>query len=69
MSVSIQNNIIVTTDSNEVFVNGEKISIPEGMKTNSQTIINGRLFISGYEFFPKQKEFKRTLRAIWEYLF
>ena len=69
MSVVIQNGNCVTTNKNEVIINGEKIQIPKGMKTNSQSIINGKVFIGGYEYFPKSKKFKRTLRALWELLF
>lgn len=68
MSTTMQNGITVITNKNEVIINGEKIQTPKNMKTNSQTIINGKIFINGYEYFPKLKKFKRTFRALWEYL-
>ena len=61
------NSIITTKD--KIIINGEEIKIPAHIKTNSTTIINGRVFLGGYEYIPKTKEFKRTLRALWELFF
>lgn len=69
INISNQNGICVTTSKDKIVVNGEEIEIPKGMKTNSQSIINGRIFICGFEYFPKLKKFKRTFRAMWEYIF
>lgn len=69
MSVINQNGNSVITSKNEIIINGEKIPMPKGMKTHSQSIINGKIYIDGYEYFPKSKKFKRTLRALWELLF
>jgi hypothetical protein len=68
MNISSQNNVVITS-KNKIIINGEEINIPKNISTNSQTIINGRIFIGGYEYFPKLKKFKRTLRAMWELLF
>ena len=69
MNVSHQKGISVVSDHGRVFINEKEIPTPKGMKTNSQTVINGRVFIGGYEYLPSQNKFKRTLRAIWELLF
>jgi len=66
--ISIQNGTSCICTKNKVVINGEEVKIPKGMRTNSQTIINGRVFIGGYEYIPKKKCFKKTLRALWELL-
>lgn len=69
MNISKQNGTTVITSNNKVIINGEEIKLPKNMKTNSQTVINGRIFINGYEYIPKLKKFKKTFRAFWELLF
>ena len=69
MSVIFQNGFSVIIREGKVIINGEEISTPRDMKFNSQSIIDGKVFIDGYEYFPKLKQFKRTLRALWEHLF
>ena len=39
------------------------------MKKNSQTIVNGKVYIGGYEYFGKEKKFKRTFMSIWHLWF
>jgi len=55
--------LTVMCDSNHVFINGEEIPIPRGMKTNNISTVNNKVFIGGFEFFEKDKRFKRTLEA------
>ncbi len=69
MNISTQNDFSVVSSSNgKVFINGEDIPLPKGMTTNSQTIIDGKIYIDGYEFFPESKTFKKTLKAFWHKL-
>lgn len=65
MNMSIQNGISVVTSKGKVFIDDEEISLPEGMKTGSQSVINGNVYIDGYEYFPKTKSFKKTLKALF----
>lgn len=70
MNISMQNGFSVVSSSNgKVFINGEDIPLPKGMKTGSQSVINGRVYIGGYEFFPETKSFKRTLMALFNLWF
>ena len=64
MSVARQNGLTVITDKNKVIVNGEKIPLPKGMNTNSVSLMNGKVYIGGYEYIPKEKKFKRTLNSV-----
>lgn len=52
-----------------VTINGKIINTPNKMNLNSVTNINGRLFIGGYEWIPSECKFKRTITAIWHWLF
>ena len=51
--------------------NGVRISNPPNFKDNSinLTTTNYKVYLNGYEYFPKQKKWKRTFAAIWNYLF
>lgn len=69
MNISNQNSIVVVSGANGVFINGEKIEVPTNMNKNSQTIVNGKVYIGGYEYFGKEKKFKRTFMSIWHLLF
>jgi len=61
--------MIYEIKNNQVFINGEQIKTPKRMNTNNQTIVNGKIYIGGYEYIKEKKEFKRTLTAIWHLLF
>ena len=65
MNMQSQNGITVSSGDGKVYINGEDIKLPKNMKTNSQTTINGTVYIGGYEYFPKEKRFKRTLKSIF----
>ncbi len=69
MNISISNGIAVSSGNGKIVINGETIPTPKGMKTNSQTIINGRVYIGGYEFISETKSFKRTLTALFHLWF
>lgn len=69
MSELYQNGTHCLIRNGDIFINGEKIDKPFGMITGNQTIVNGKIFIGGFQYFPKQKKFKRTLKAIFYYFF
>lgn len=71
-SVTIQGGVgvcVSTTKRGEVFINGKQIPTPKGMNTNSSTVINGRVFIGGYEYNFQKRKFERTLLAMWHLFF
>jgi len=69
MNISTQNGVFVSLGNGKVIINGESIPLPKGMKTDSQSVINGKVYIGGYEFFPENKTFKKTLKALWYMVF
>jgi len=69
MNISMQNGISVSSGNGKVIINGENIPLPNGMKTDSQSVVNGKVYIGGYEFFPKTKSFKRTVLALFHLFF
>ncbi len=70
LNISSQNGVIVSTGKGkEVTINGEKIETPKGMRINSTSIVDGKVYIGGYEFIPAQKKFKRTFKALWHLFF
>lgn len=64
MNTSSANGLTVSCGNGKVIINGEEIPIPNGMKLGSQAIIDGKVFIGGYEFFPEEKIFRKTLKAL-----
>jgi len=69
MNISMQNGVSVSSGNGKVIINGENIPLPNGMKTDSQSVVNGKVYISGYEFFPETKSFKKTIKALWYMVF
>lgn len=60
------NNVIQV--NNRVFVDGVELpECPSKNKRINSAIVNGRAYMSGYEF--KNGEWKRTLRALWHLFF
>lgn len=49
----------------EIWINGAKINKPS--KCNKTTIINGKVYVDGYEY--KDGQWKRTLKALWHLIF
>lgn len=31
--------------------------------------INNKIYLNGYEYFPKERKWKHTFKAMWHYLF
>lgn len=53
---------------NEVYIDGQKLPpLPHKHKSTSLTTIGKKVFVNGYEF--KNGRWRRTLAAIWHYLF
>jgi hypothetical protein len=50
---------------------GQRIPSPPRFNKNSinVTTIDNKLYLNGYEYFPKQKKWKRTLKALWYLIF
>ena len=63
MNTSISNGLSVSCGNGKVIINGEEIPVPKGMRLNSQVIISGKIYIGGYEYFPEEKAFRKTLKA------
>jgi len=61
VNITVNNGVVVC--DKYIILNGTKYEIPDYIKGNNQTVINGKIFIGGYEF--KYGKFKKTLRALW----
>lgn len=64
MNIQINNNCIVV--GNKVIINGVELP-PVPSKGYSSTVIDGKVYIDGYEF--KNGKWKRTLGALWHLWF
>ena len=62
----IQNNNYVINNS-EIVIDGQKIPNPPCGSWTNVTMINGHIFVNGYEY--KNGQWKRTLRALWHLWF
>lgn len=71
MNISSNNNKSVVSSRDGIFINGEKIETPKSMNKNSQsqTIIDNKIYINGFEYDSKKKKFKRSFLALWYFLF
>lgn len=65
MSSSMSGDVWVTTTDKKVNINGKVLDKPG--RGNTQTIINGKIFINGFQY--KDGVFKRTLASIWYSIF
>ncbi len=63
-NIQISNGCVVA--GNKVTINGVELP-PAPSKGYCSTVINGNVYIDGYEF--KNGKWKRTLRALWHLLF
>ena len=61
---NLSNSII--TNGNNVTINGVKLP-PAPCAGNNSTVINGKIYLDGYEFV--NGEWKRTLTALWHLFF
>lgn len=68
-SVIIQSGKHIIMNEDKLTIDGKEIPIPKGLKGNNQSIIDGRIYIDGFEYLPKQNKFKRTLRALFHLIF
>ena len=59
----------VISDNNGITINGEKIKTPKNMNRNIQTMLNGKIYIGGFEYINSEKRFKRTIKSTWYYFF
>lgn len=64
--MNIQISDSCTVIGNKVIVNGVELP-PVPSKGHNSMIINGKVYIDGYEF--KNGKWKRTLRALWHLWF
>ena len=64
--MNIQISDSCTVIGNKVIVNGVELP-PVPSKGYNSTVINGKVYIDGYEF--KNGKWKRTLRALWHLWF
>jgi len=72
MTINIGDGDSIVSSNDEIFINGEKVKCPKGMTAGnvcSQTVINGKIYVNGYEYNKKTKTFKRSLKALWYFLF
>lgn len=67
MNYQASNGNIVWLRETEIVINGVKYPLPKKCKGNTITQINDKIYVNGYEF--KDGKFKRTLKALWHYLF
>lgn len=56
-------------NQHSIQLNGKTIPLPPGRrgKRTSTTVINDHIYVNGYEY--TGGKWKRTLKAIWHYLF
>ncbi len=63
--------VITSLGERKIVIRGKQYEIPEKVARagSSATIVNGKIYINGYEFMEKEAEFKRTLTAFWHWWF
>ena len=64
--INIQISGGVTVKGNRVWIDGNPLP-PAPCKGHNSTVINGKVFIDGYEY--KKGKWRRTLRALWHLWF
>jgi len=67
MSYIKYNNKTINTTSKGVFIDDVFVPYKKGMKGNSTSIINGKVYVDGYKL--KAGKWKRTLLGLWNWLF
>jgi len=57
--------------NNQCMYNGKKIPNPPRFNKNrlNLTTINDKLYLNGYEYFPKKHKWKITIKSIWHFIF
>lgn len=67
MSTIITNGNSIIINDKKIVINGEDFDNPFKGKSTSTSLVNGRIFVNGYEF--NNGKFKRTIRSIWYSIF
>lgn len=60
-------NTTVIQSNGKVIINGREIESPKNSSSNNVAVINGKVYVDGYEF--KNDEWKRTVMALWHKYF
>jgi hypothetical protein len=56
----------ISVHGRAVLINGELApSLPDNVDRGNIAVIDGNVFIDGYEYLPEDKKWKRTIRALW----
>jgi len=61
------NNKTINTTSKGVFIDDIFVPYKKGMSGYSTSIINGKIYVDGYEL--RAGKWKRTLLGLWNWLF
>ena len=69
ISSGFGNNSLVF-DNGKIFINGESVKKPKFMSSWNVklTVIDGVLYLNGYEYLLSEKRFKITLRSLFEWV-
>lgn len=67
MNQTKYNNTTINTTSKGAFIDDVFVPYKKGMKGNSVSIINGKVYVDGHEM--KNGKWKMTLIGIWNWLF
>ena len=63
MNFQYSNGNQVLVEEGFAIINGVKYELPKKCKGKNVSMVNGKIYIDGYEF--RNRKFKRTLRAMW----
>jgi hypothetical protein len=63
----ISNGTKIEILNDKMYINDVEVKKPFGMKGNIVSQINGKLYVDGYAY--NDGKWKRTLLAIWHYIF
>ena len=67
MDANIINGNIISSYEDGMIINNKKIPFKKGMTGNNVSMINGSVYIDGYELVGDN--WKRTIKAIWYMIF
>lgn len=66
--MSNNNGIVINGKERYVYKNGQKVDIPDYIKGNNITNIDGKVYVNGYKL-KDDGTWKRSLIAMWHMLF
>lgn len=66
-NIIMGSNVSITQSNGKVIVNNVEYDLPNKSKASSVTVVNGKVYINGYELV--NGKWKRTLTALWHLLF